>query len=902
MIKHSWRGVSQGHRGDGTGVWRRATAGIGRARFPFIVAVVGVLAVALLPAITLALPAARADEVTVSQNNLRTGWDSNEPALTPSAVSGGSFGQLFSTAVSGSVYAQPLVVGSTVIVATENDWVYGLNSTTGAVNWSLSLGAPWNTSSLCSDLSPDVGVTSTPVYDPATGAVYLVAATMAGSVPQYHLYGISPQTGAITKQVAIGGSPSNDSSITFNPAQQWQRPGLLLMNGWIYAGFASHCDNSPYDGFVAGVKISTQATTLWSDETGLTDNQAGIWQGGGGLMSDGPGRIYLVSGNGVSPAPGPGTAPPGQLAESVVRLAVQSDGSLAAQDFFSPKNASSLDAADLDFGSGGPVALPFGTSTYPNLMVAAGKYGRIYLLNRNNLGGQSQGPSGTDASLRIICCFAGEWGHPAAFADTPTLTSSNSAAANDFLYFDANTDYLREMKWAYSTGGVPVLHTVATSSFKFGYTSGSPVVTSNGTSPSSAIVWAVGVTKSTGAGGTLYAFRAVPASTCTSGTPCTLTPLWSAPIGTAAKFTTPATDSGHVYVGTRDGHVFGFGITSGAAAAFTAKPTSFGEAPVGGSTSRNVSVTASANVTVSGVSASSTAATTSSYSVGTVTKTANGSTTSVPVTFPVTLAKGDALHAPVTFAPSSPGGVTGALSFTTNSARVPSVNVPLSGNGTQTGLYTTPSSQAFPLAPDQGVTDVPVGITEPKTIEVTNGGTSTQTVTAVTPPSGEFSASGLPERGTKIAPGQSVTMQVTFAPRHAGPAASSLTISGHSGMSATVGLSGIGTPPVSQFTPSVRTVKFGSIPVGKKVTATVRLTNTGNQPAIVASSSPLSRPFAIRYRVVKGLPVNGGYDLKLVITFRPTRKGTFSETYKLTWTDPLGTHALAVTMSGTGVR
>ena len=199
------------------------------------------------------------------------------------------------------------------------------------------------------------------------------------------------------------------------------------------------------------------------------------------------------------------------------------------------------------------------------------------------------------------------------------------------------------------------------------------------------------------------------------------------------------------------------------------------------------------------------------------------------------------------------------------------MNVPLSGNGTQTGLFSTPSSQAFPLAPDQGVTDVPVGITEPKTIEVTNGGTSTQTVTAVIPPSGEFSASGLPERGTKIAPGQSVTMQVTFAPRQAGPAASSLTIRGNSGMSATVGLSGIGAPPVSQFTPSVRTVKFGPTPVGKKGTATVRLTNTGNQPAIVASSSSLSGPFAIRYRVIKGLPVNGGYDLKLVITFRPTR-------------------------------
>lgn len=856
---------------------------------------------AVLPVITMATPVVRADEVTVSQNNLRTGWDPAEPALTPSALTGDGFGQLFATAVNGQVYAQPLVVGSTVIVATENDWVYGLNSTTGAIDWSMSLGTPWVTSGICTDLAPDVGVTSTPVYDPATGTVYLVAATIVNSAPRYNLYGISPQTGTVTEQVAIGGSPTNDSSITFNPAQQWQRPGLLLMNGLVYAGFASHCDNSPYDGFVAGVNVSTQATTLWSDETGVTDDQAGIWQGGGGLMSDGPGRILLVSGNGVSPPPGPGTSPPGQLAESVVRLAVQPDGSLAAQDFFSPKNAPSLDAADLDFGSGGPVALPFGTSFYPDMMVAAGKYGRIYLLNRDNLGGREQGPSGSDAALRIICCFAGEWGHPAAFADTPTLTAGNTATANDLLYFDGNTDYLREMKWGYSTGGVPVLHTVATSSFKFGYTSGSPVVTSNGTDPSSAVVWAVGVTKSTGAGGTLYAFSAVPPGKCTSGTPCTLTPLWSAPIGTASKFTTPATDSGHVYLGTRDGHVFGFGITTPAAASLTGvKLASFGQTPVGRATSRNVSITASTKVTVSAVSTSS-VTTADPYSAGTVTETTKGSTTGVPVTFPVTLAKGDALHVPVTFAPSSPGGVTGALSFATNSVRVRSVNVPLSGTGTRTGLYATPAAQSFPLAPDQGVVDVPLGITVPKEIEITNGGTSAETVTAVTPPSGEFSATGLPAPGTKIAPGQSVTTQVTFAPRHAGSAASSLAIRGDSGTSATVDFTGTGIPPVTRFTPSTKTVTFGSVPAGKKVTATVRITNTGNQPSIMASSSLLSQPFAIRYQVVKGLPVNGGYDLRLVFSFRPTKAGTFGATYRLTWTDPQGTHTVAVALSGTGV-
>jgi len=124
-------------------------------------------------------------------------------------------------------------------------------------------------------------------------------------------------------------------------------------------------------------------------------------------------------------------------------------------------------------------------------------------------------------------------------------------------------DYLREMSWTHTPGGIPVPHTVAISSVKFGYTSSSPVVTSYGANPSSAIVWEVGASDSSGAGGTLSAYRAVPPSTCTAAAPCTLTPLWSAPIGTASKFTVPATDDGRVYVGTRDGHLLGFGLMAG---------------------------------------------------------------------------------------------------------------------------------------------------------------------------------------------------------------------------------------------------------------------------------------------------------------------------------------------------
>ena len=154
----------------------------------------------------------RADEVTVSQNDLRTSWDRAETAMTPADVK--TFGQLFSTPVNGQVYAQPLVIGSTVIVATENDMVYGLDAATGAVQWQTSLGTPYHITS-CTDLTPDVGVTGTPVYDPPAagtggdGTVYMVAQTLTKKTPGYGLFGVDPVTGVITEHVPIGGKPAH---------------------------------------------------------------------------------------------------------------------------------------------------------------------------------------------------------------------------------------------------------------------------------------------------------------------------------------------------------------------------------------------------------------------------------------------------------------------------------------------------------------------------------------------------------------------------------------------------------------------------------------------------------------------------------------------------------------------
>ncbi len=892
MPRREALGVHMGYRRfPRTGTGRRATGS----------AAIGLgIALAVLAAVTGMqpggrTPAARADEVTVSQDELRTGWDPSEPAMSPSAVP--SFTQLFKTAVSGQVYAQPLVIGSTVVVATETDQVYGLDASTGAIKWQTSLGTPYHITS-CTDLSPDIGVTGTPVYDPGTGGngtVYMFAQTTAG----WALYGVDPVTGAITEDQPIGGQPTNDPNITFSPDQQLERTGLLLMNGWVYAAFGSHCDNQPYAGYIAGVNLATRATTLWTDESGVSNDQAGIWQGGGGVMSDGSGRIFVTSGNGISPPTGKGTSPPGQLAESVIRLSVNSgNGSLSAQDFYSPSNAPSLDAADRDYGAGGPVGLPFGTSSYPHLLAQAGKDGRIFLLSRDNLGGRNKG-----GALATTTSYGGEWGHPAAFADTSPLTTANAGTANDYLYYVGKNSPLRVFKLGVGSAGKPTLADVANTSLTFGYTSGSPVVTSNGTDASTPVAWEVYTSGGTGAGGVLEAYNvsSTALAGCSSGAPCSLTPIFSAPIGTAAKFTTPATDNGRVYVGTRDGHVYGFGAATGAPAAGTA--TAFGQARVGSAVSKPVSITAAKTVTVTGVTAQTGASNAgtagSQFTVGRVTKTGAGGKPPVPVTFPVTLTRGDKLSAAVTFTPSAAGGTDGTLSFATRSAASPAVGVPLAGDGTLPGLTAQPAAVTFPLAPDQGVTDVPVGIASPQIVDLTNYGTSTDTITSVTPPSGPFTAAGLPAAGTQIKPGASIPVQVTFAPKAAGPASGSLTIAGTNGPASTVTLSGIGTSAVSKLTTARPTANFGTVKVGKKATAYIHVTNSGNTAATVTRTSALPAPFTEPLRAETNLPFNPSYDLWLPVTFTPVRAGTFTARYRLTWKDLQGTHTLVVAVTGT---
>ncbi len=917
----------------------------GSARRLAVAAAGFALLAGVLPAVDLAVPGttgvALADDVTASQNLLRNGWDNTETAMGPSTVQTFSPAPRWNFPVDGAVYAQPLVLGSTVVVATESDWVYGINAGTGAQLWATRLGSAYPLGSDptfkgCTDLVPNIGVTGTPAYDSGTGDIFMFANIMNGSSPEYYMVQMNPATGAVVKKVAITGHPSNDSHVTFSAKYTMERPGVLIMNGSVYGAFASHCDTKPYDGYVVRASIATNGMSIWSDESGVTFDEAGIWQSGGGIMSDGSGRIFLTSGNGVSPPKGPGTSPSGQLAESVIRLAVNSNGTLSAKDFFSPANAPSLDASDTDYGAGGPVGVPF-TVAGDTTLAQIGKDGRIWLLNRNGLGGREQGSGGTDNDLFVGKAYGGEWGHPAIFGNTAATQANagTTATDNDFMFSVGKDDVLRVFRFAVTSSNKPWLTNVANSSLTYGYTSGSPVVTSNGADPTSAVIWEVytpNTAGKTGAGSMLEAYELGNVAS-TGGTPspclsthmCTLTNIWHSNTFTAAKFSIPATSQGWVYVGTRDGHVVAY-AAPGAAAPAVATTATLPSTAVGSTSNQAVSVTATKSVTITGATASTGAnntqtTTASEFGVGQATVTKMGTSTPAPVTFPITLKKGDKLSVQTSFTPAAPGGSSGTLSLSTDSSAAPTVDVPLTAEGTQQGIYATPSTQTFPWAPDWPVAiDVPVGIQKPEIVTISNLGTVTQTITSVTPPSAPFSASNLPAVGTKLNPGASIAVQVTYTPTSPGAATGSFTIAGSSGQKAVVALSAIGTPAVSQLTAVVTptgastahaavshgtapkpTVDFGSIPVGTKAADYIQVTNTGNTATTVNGIRRLSVPFAAPLAPAMGLPFNPDGDLLLPVTFAPTKKGTFTTQYRLHWTDVTGRHTLIVTLTGTGV-
>ena len=826
-------------------------------------------------------PDAGADVVTVSSDALRTGWDGSEPGLTAQPVASDGFGQLFARHVDGQVYAEPVLADGVLVVATENNAVYGLDPVTGAVTWEVSLGRPWPTAAAsCPDLQPNAGVTSTPVVD--NGVVYLTSKTWDGvdpTQPTYWMHALDIATGAEEPggwPVALAGHPANDPNAAdvFQPQFQLQRSGLLLMDGVVYAAFASHCDDPPTRGYVMGVRTgATPAlTTMWaSAPTDPVNGETGIWMSGSGIMSDGAGRLFVASGNGAAPPYDANAADLTAMGDSVLRLDVQPDGSLQPADYFTPAASEFLEQFDRDFGSGGVVGLPdtFGTPSHPHVAVVAGKDGRFFLLDRDHLGGRAR--SDTDGTaLGVYGRYHGQWSHAAAWP-----------GAGGWLYTVEAGGPLRAWHAGVDGDGDPVLTMSGTSAATFPFGSGSPVVTSSGPDDADALLWIVNGSTAAQPVGSLQAYDAIPDATG-------VLPLrWSAPIPLAGKFTVAATDSGHVYIGTRgdgsaDGDwgsvVYGFGRT--APLPVTAPSWHAGTVAVGQRTEGAVTVSVPADGTAMRLTGAD----------------VSGPFTVDPSSLPAEpIQPGTSADVPIAFSPAAGGLARGTVGLHVvpaadgNDDDPANVSVDVDGYGAPAGLVATPGHVEFgTVARDMPATAA---------VELRNPSADPVTLTALD--AAGAGIVGAPALPATVAPGGAIAVRVRVVPASQGPIIGQLTATADD-VTTTVPLTGTGTTSLGRLSVDATALSAGTVAVGQSAPVTVRFGNVGLGPLTVTQASLSGGDFTAAPDFAAGVVLQPDQSVDETLTFQPRAPGAQTAQFQFATSASSSPGTVTVTGYGAG--
>ena len=515
-----------------------------------------------------------AGDVTTFKNDVaRTGQFPTETKLTPTNVNSTSFGLLHNPQVDGKVDAQPLylsqltigtAVHNVVFVATEHASVYAIDADSGNPVWQVSLLGSGETPSDthgCGQVTPEIGITSTPVIDRTAGAngtLYVVAMSIDKS-SNYHqrLHALDVTTGAELlngpTEIAATFAGSGGAATTFEPGQYEERAALLLSGGLVYTSWTSHCDIAPYGGWVIAFKQSDlsaasvvnvapgsnpNATAGPSgNDTQFTRNGPAIWMSGGGPAADTAGNVYFLTGNGrfETTLDANGFPNQGDYGNSFVKLS-SSGGTLAVADYFATFDEVHLSAQDLDLGSGGAMLLPDlmdSTNTVKHLVVGAGKDGKIYVVDRDNM--SKFNTTRNNIWQEVDGVLGGD-------------VRSSPAYFNGNLYYGANGAQLK----AFSVVNAK-LSTAATSqsAASFSYPGTSPVVSANGTA--SAIVWAH---ENKSGAAILHAYPA--ANLATELYNSTQAAGSRDQFGSGNKFITPTVAGGKVFVGTtRSVAIFG---------------------------------------------------------------------------------------------------------------------------------------------------------------------------------------------------------------------------------------------------------------------------------------------------------------------------------------------------------
>lgn len=491
----------------------------------------------------------------------RDGTNTHEFALTVSNVNGASFGKRFSCPVDGYAYAQPLWVpalsvnGSThnvIFVATEHDSLFAFDGDVSPCMrlWQVSLlGAGETTVPTADvgvgngDIRPEIGITGTPVIDPASNTLYVVSKS-EGPAGTFHqrLHALDLATSVekfggpvdIAASVAGNGDGSGGGNVAFNAQGENQRSGLALVNGVVYVAWASHEDANPYHGWVIGYSASTLQVVNFYNSTPNGD-RGGIWMAGGAPAADSAGNVFVSTGNGAFDG-NSAAVPNNDFGDSVLRLNPAASLSLAS--WFTPYNQATLDATDSDLASGGVMLLPDQSSSPAHLLVAGGKQGRLYLLNRDAMGQFCAACTDSTGDTNVVQTLA-----------VPGHLFSTPAFWQNALYVAADGATLS--RYSFSGGAFNAV-SASQSAMQFAHPGPTPSISSQ--DASAGIVWVIDSSQSgppvqpSPGPAVLHAFDATNLAS----------ELWNSAqatgnrdqAGNAVKFSVPTVANGKVYVGT----------------------------------------------------------------------------------------------------------------------------------------------------------------------------------------------------------------------------------------------------------------------------------------------------------------------------------------------------------------
>ncbi|MBV9063557.1 MAG: hypothetical protein JOY77_11615, partial [Alphaproteobacteria bacterium] len=445
--------------------------------------------------------------------------------------------QLTTLNVDGNVIAQPLMISNfqmpdnsvhnVLLVVTGHDSVYAFDAQTYAQLWKVSMGTPQSTGDVgCGDIKPEYGISSTPVVvrNGNSATVYLVAATEPAHL-SFHtqLHALDLGTGAdVTAPVEIAPQAKLKTGgvIHFDPQNQWSRSSLAYNNGALYVSIGSHCDNNA--GSISGWELRYDPSTLrLTGKFNTIEASAGyelssIWMAGYSPAIDSNGNVFAITGNGNYNL-GKGHKGYG---ESVISL--PPDLNKKAVSTFTPSNWQSLNNGDTDFGSGGAMLIPpVSGQQAPPLLVAMGKAGTMYLLDSTHLGGLEGQGGKVFQKIQLSGCWCG-----AAYYMGPS---------GGIVYYQGDGGTLRA--FSVNTGANPSLTQIAAGTTGAGYGGSFPVVSSNGSTANTGVVWLIrrGTTEQ------LEAYDAVNLGA----------PLFASNAGswnTSGPFLTPLVANGRVYV------------------------------------------------------------------------------------------------------------------------------------------------------------------------------------------------------------------------------------------------------------------------------------------------------------------------------------------------------------------